>query len=35
MSWPTKEDLEMLDSMPKDKLLELFFLHIKNLKNPP
>ncbi len=31
MSWPTKEDLEMLDKMSKDKLLELFFLHVKNL----
>lgn len=31
MSWPTKEDLEMLDSMPKDNLFKLFFLHIKNL----
>ncbi|MDH5494423.1 MAG: DUF6125 family protein [Candidatus Bathyarchaeota archaeon] len=31
MSWPTRKDLELLGSMPKDKLLELFFLHIKNL----
>lgn len=31
MSWPTKEDLEMLGSVPEDKLLNLFFLHIKNL----
>ncbi len=31
MSWPTEKDLEMLDKMPKAKLLELFFLHIKNL----
>lgn len=31
MSWPTKEDLQMLGSMTEDKLLELFFLHIKNL----
>ncbi|NIO36432.1 hypothetical protein GTO27_01880 [Candidatus Bathyarchaeota archaeon] len=31
MSWPTEEDLKMLSDMPKNKLLELFFLHIKNL----
>jgi hypothetical protein len=31
MSWPTKEDLETLGAMPKNKLLKLFFLHIKNL----
>ncbi|MFP3985029.1 MAG: DUF6125 family protein [Candidatus Bathyarchaeia archaeon] len=31
MSWPTKEDLEILSSMPRDRLLELFFLQIKNL----
>jgi len=31
MSWPTSEDVEMLSKMPKEKLFELFFLHIKNL----
>lgn len=31
MSWPTEKDLEILDRMPKDKLLKLFFSHIKNL----
>ncbi len=31
MSWPTGEDLEMLVALPKDKLLDLFFLHIRNL----
>lgn len=31
MSWPTEEDLKMLGEMPKEKLLELLFLHIKNL----
>jgi hypothetical protein len=31
MSWPIPKDLEILDNMPKDKLLKLFFLHIKNL----
>ena len=31
MSWPTKEDLEMLNSIPKDEFFKLFFLHIKNL----
>ncbi|UCE96526.1 MAG: hypothetical protein JSV51_02695 [Candidatus Bathyarchaeota archaeon] len=31
MSWPTKEDLAMLGSMPKETLLNLVFLHIKNL----
>jgi len=31
MGWPIKEDLEMLGSMPKEKLLELLFLHIKSL----
>lgn len=31
MSWPTKEDLRILGTMSKEKLLSLFFLHIKNL----
>ena len=31
MSWPSRTDLEMLDNTPKDKLLKLFLLHIKNL----
>lgn len=31
MSWPTEKDLEMLRGLPKEKLLELFFLHVKNL----
>jgi len=31
MNWPTKEDLEMLGNMSRDKLLKLFFLNIKNL----
>jgi len=31
MSWPTKEDVGMLGKLPKEKLFELFFLHIKNL----
>jgi len=31
MSWPTPEDIEMLSKLPKEKLFELFFLHIKNL----
>jgi hypothetical protein len=31
MSWPTKEDLQMLGSILEDKLIELFFLYIKNL----
>jgi len=31
MDWPTLKDLEMLGNTPKDKLLKLFFLHIKNL----
>jgi len=31
MSCLTREDLEMLGALPKDKLLDLFFLHIRNL----
>jgi hypothetical protein len=31
MSWPTAKDTEMLSKLPKEKLFELFFLHIKNL----
>lgn len=31
MSWPTQEDLETLRAIPKEKLLELLFLHIKNI----
>ncbi|MGQ9565516.1 MAG: DUF6125 family protein [Candidatus Bathyarchaeales archaeon] len=31
MSWPTKEDIEMLSKLPKEKLFELFFLHVRNL----
>lgn len=31
MSWPTKEDIEMLNKLPKEKLYELFFQQIKNL----
>lgn len=31
MVWPAKEDLELLSKMPKEKLFELFFMHIKNL----
>lgn len=31
MSWPSEDDLEMLGKIPKERLLELFFLHIKNL----
>ncbi len=31
MSWPTKQDLEILGKMPREKLLELFFLQVKNL----
>jgi len=31
MSWPTEEDLKMLRTMPREKLLKLFFLHVKNL----
>lgn len=31
MRWPTEDDLKMLGDMPKEKLLDLLFLHIKNL----
>jgi hypothetical protein len=31
MSWPTKEDLKMLRVMPKEKLLELLLLHVRNI----
>ncbi len=31
MSWSTGEDSKMLSALPKNKLLDLFFLHIKNL----
>lgn len=31
MSHLASQDREMLDAMPKDKLLDLFFLHIRNL----
>ena len=31
MSWPTKEDIEMLGKLPKEKLYELFFQQIRNL----
>jgi len=31
MSWPTKEDIEMLGRLPKGKLYELFFQQIRNL----
>ena len=31
MRWPAKEDLEMLNTMSRNELFELFFLHIKNL----
>lgn len=31
MSWPTKQDIEMLNKLSKEKLFELFFLHIKNI----
>jgi len=31
MSRGTEQDRKMLDAMPKEKLLDLFFLHIKNL----
>ena len=31
LNWPTDEDIQMLGSMPKEKLLNLFFLHNKNL----
>ncbi|MCK4435967.1 hypothetical protein KAU87_04060, partial [Candidatus Bathyarchaeota archaeon] len=31
MSWPTNQDLIMLRKLPREKLLELFFLQVKNL----
>ncbi len=31
MSWPTHENLTMIRDMPKEKLIELFFLQIKNI----
>jgi hypothetical protein len=31
MSWPTNQDIEMLSKLPKEKLFELFFLHIRNV----
>jgi hypothetical protein len=31
MSWPTKEDLEMLGKLHKEKLCELFFQQVRNL----
>ena len=31
MSWPNEKDLQVLYNMTKKQLLELFFLHIKNL----
>jgi len=31
MSRGTEQDREMLNAMPKEKLLDLFFLHIRNL----
>lgn len=31
MGWPTSEDLEMLGNVSKEELLQLLFLHIKNL----
>jgi len=31
MSWPTPDDIKLLKKLPQEKLLELFFLHIKNL----
>jgi len=31
MSGLTKEDYEMLEQMPKDTLLKLFYMHIKNI----
>jgi uncharacterized protein (DUF2132 family) len=31
MSWPTEKDLRMLQTMSRDKLFKLFFLHVKNL----
>ena len=31
MDCGTEQDREMLNAMPKEKLLDLFFLHIKNL----
>jgi len=31
MSWPTKEDIKMLSKLSKEKLFELFFLHVRNL----
>jgi len=31
MNCGTRQDREMLSAMPKEKLLDLFFLHVKNL----
>ena len=31
MSWSTRENLTMVRDMPKEKLIELFFLQIKNI----
>lgn len=31
MSWPTEKDIAMLEKLPKETLLNLFFLHVKNL----
>ncbi|UCH31753.1 MAG: hypothetical protein JSV05_09760 [Candidatus Bathyarchaeota archaeon] len=31
MDWPTKNDVKMLNSMSREELLQLFFLHIKNI----
>jgi hypothetical protein len=31
MGWSTEQDVEILSKLPKEKLYELFFLHIKNL----
>jgi hypothetical protein len=31
MSWPTKEDLASLNGLPKETLLRLFFLQVRNI----
>ena len=31
LDWPTKKDVKMLDSMSREELLKLFFLHIRNI----
>lgn len=31
MSWPTKEDIEILSKLPKEKLYEMLFQQVRNL----